>query len=114
MAMGLGVTEQLQYDDNGKLLNDNLTDYRVPRSKDIPDEQVSILIENPQGDGPFGARGIGELVMIGVPAAIGNAIADATGVEIKDLPMTPENVWKAIAREKPDLMQELKRRIHSR
>jgi len=114
MAMSLGVTEQLQYDSSGKLLNDNLTDYRVARSKDIPDKQISIIIENPQGDGPFGARGVGELVMIGVPAAIGNAIANATGVEIKDLPMTPENVWKAIAREKTDLMQELKRRIISR
>ncbi|MFW9992591.1 MAG: xanthine dehydrogenase family protein molybdopterin-binding subunit [Candidatus Odinarchaeota archaeon] len=114
MAMGLGISEFLQYDSQGKLMNSNLTDYKVSRAKDIPAEQVAILIENPQGDGPFGARGIGELVMIGVPAAIGNAIADALDVDIKELPMTPQNVWKAIKSSKPDLIEKLKHEITSR
>jgi carbon-monoxide dehydrogenase large subunit len=111
MAMGLGISEQLQYDAQGRLMNSNLTDYKVLRAKDIPDKQVSIIIENPQEDGPFGARGVGELVMIGVPAAIGNAIAAAMDIEIHDLPMTPENVWKAINEAKPELIKRLKQEI---
>ena len=91
-----------------------MTDYKVPRAKDIPDKQETILIENPQSDGPYGARGIGELTMIGVPAAIGNAIADATGVEINDLPLSPENVCLAIKKAKPDLIEDLKRAISQR
>ncbi|MFX0208200.1 MAG: xanthine dehydrogenase family protein molybdopterin-binding subunit, partial [Candidatus Hodarchaeota archaeon] len=114
MAMGLTISEFLQYDSKGRLLNSNLTDYKVPRAKDIPDKQEMILIENPQSDGPYGARGIGELTMIGVPAAIGNAIVDATGVEINNLPLSPENVYLSIKKAKPELIDDLKRAISQR
>ena len=64
--------------------------------KDIPKEFVSYIVENPQEDGPYGARGIGEQTMLGVPAAIGNAIFNAISVRISEIPATPERVWQAI------------------
>jgi len=63
------------------------------------------LIENPQSDGPYGARGIGELTMLSIPPAVANAISNATGVEIFNLPMTPERVWAAIMEQRPELAQ---------
>ena len=95
-SLSLGMWEGYVYDDKGRLLNPNLTDYKIARAGDIPLEHEAIIIENPQSDGPYGARGIGELTMLSVAPAIANAIYDAVGVDIKNLPLTPENVWKAI------------------
>ncbi|MHA1330175.1 MAG: hypothetical protein ACTSR2_03765, partial [Candidatus Hodarchaeales archaeon] len=103
--------EQLQYNDKGELLNPNFVDYIVSRSEDIPEEFKPFLVENPQSDGPYGARGIGELTMLGVPAALGNAIFNALGISINDLPLTSENVWRAINEQKPDLIQSLKKKL---
>jgi carbon-monoxide dehydrogenase large subunit len=111
MAASIAMTEQLIYSDDGQLLNPNFVDYIISRSGDIPREFKTYLIENPQEDGPYGARGIGELTMLGVPAALGNAIADAINVEIFDLPLTPERVWSEIQKQKPDLMDSLKRSL---
>ncbi|MHA1974649.1 MAG: xanthine dehydrogenase family protein molybdopterin-binding subunit [Candidatus Hodarchaeales archaeon] len=111
MAVSIGMNEQLQYNDKGQLLNPNFVDYVVTRSEDIPEEFKSFLVENPQSDGPYGARGIGELTMLGVPAALGNAIFNALGVVINDLPLTAENVWRAIKDQKPDLIQSLKKKF---
>jgi CO/xanthine dehydrogenase Mo-binding subunit len=111
MALSIAMNEELKYNDKGMLLNPNLVDYVVSRSGDTPKNFVSFLIENPQYDGPFGARGIGELTMLGVPAALGNAIQNAIGISIKSLPLTSENVWKAIVSQKPALIQELKKKI---
>jgi CO/xanthine dehydrogenase Mo-binding subunit len=88
--------EGYTYDKKGKLLNANLTDYKIARARDIPMEHEAIIIENPQSDGPYGARGIGEHPYLSVPAAVANAVHDAAGIDIKNLPLTPENVWKAI------------------
>jgi carbon-monoxide dehydrogenase large subunit len=96
----------MQYSDDGQLLNPNLTDYKIIRAGDIPESQVRILIENPQADGPFGARGIGEITMLGVPAALANALENALGVEFNHLPLNPENVWRTIKEQKPDLIEE--------
>ncbi|MHA2224492.1 MAG: xanthine dehydrogenase family protein molybdopterin-binding subunit [Candidatus Hodarchaeales archaeon] len=111
MALSIALNEQLQYNNDGVLLNPNLVDYVIARSGDIPEEFVSYLIENPQEDGPYGARGIGELTMLGVPAAIGNAIYDAIGVQLYDLPLTPEKVWSEIQRQRPELLNSLKQKI---
>jgi len=105
MAMSIALYEQMTFNEEGRLLNPNLTDYKVARANDAPSKIVPILIENPQKDGPYGARGIGELTMLAVPAAIGNAIYNAIGVEIKDLPMTPENVWRQIMKQRPELIE---------
>ncbi|HEY7678125.1 MAG TPA: xanthine dehydrogenase family protein molybdopterin-binding subunit [Candidatus Methylomirabilis sp.] len=98
VVMGLGHTlfESLVYAD-GQIQNPNLIDYRVPRMDDVPAELESILIENADGPGPFGARGIGEAAILAVAPAVAGAVARATGVRIRDLPLTPERVWRALA-----------------
>jgi CO/xanthine dehydrogenase Mo-binding subunit len=94
---GLGHTmfEALLYD-NGQLLNPNLIDYRVPSITDLPVVFESKLVENRDGPGPYGAKGMGESGIVSIAPAIGNAIAQATGVRIRELPLTPERVWRAL------------------
>ncbi len=87
--------EDMRFDENGKLLNPNFTDYKIPTAKDIPDEIIPILIEVPQPDGPFGARGIGEQTMLPAAPMVANAVADALGVRIKSMPITAEKVLMA-------------------
>ena len=111
MGLSIATSEQLQYSDSGELKNPNFVDYIISRPGDIPKEFVTHFVENPQEDGPHGARGIGELTMIGVPAALGNAISDAIDVEIYDLPITSERVWSEIQKQKPDLLANLKGKI---
>jgi CO/xanthine dehydrogenase Mo-binding subunit len=94
---GLGHTlfESLQYD-NGQPVNANLVDYRVPRFTDMPALFDSALIENEDGPGPYGAKGMGESGIVSIAPAIGNAIFQATGVRIRALPLTPERIWRAL------------------
>ena len=94
---GIGHTlyEEQVYED-GRLLNPNLIDYRVPTFGDVPEEFETLLIENEDGPGPFGAKGAGEGGIVAVAAAIGNAVYRATGVRMKELPLTPERVWRAL------------------
>jgi CO/xanthine dehydrogenase Mo-binding subunit len=94
---GLGHTlfESLQYE-NGQPLNANLVDYRVPRFTDMPAHFDSALIENEDGPGPYGAKGMGESGIVSIAPAIGNAIFQATGVRIRTLPLTPERIWRAL------------------
>ncbi len=100
--MGLGHTffEEMRYED-GQLLNGGLIDYRVPAFGDLPDSFRSALIENEDGSGPFGAKGIGEGGLIPVSPAIASAIWEATGARPHELPMTPERVWRALRKERP-------------
>lgn len=111
MALSIAMNEELQYNDNGILLNPNFVDYVIARSGDIPEEFSSFFVENPQEDGPHGARGIGELTMLGIPAAIGNAILNAINVEINDTPINSQRVWTEIQRQRPDLIDELKMKL---
>ncbi|KXB06778.1 hypothetical protein AKJ52_01620 [candidate division MSBL1 archaeon SCGC-AAA382C18] len=90
--IGSTLSEEYIYDDEGNMLNNNLTDYKIPRSTDIPEEFVNIIKENAQENAPFGARGVGELAMISVAPAIANAIYDATGVNMYDLPLSRDNL----------------------
>jgi CO/xanthine dehydrogenase Mo-binding subunit len=100
--MGIGHTlfEQMVYDSNGQLLNPNLIDYRVPTFNDVPDEFQTVLIENADGPGPYGVRGMGEGGLLSVAPSVTNAFARATGVRIRDLPLTPERVWRALKENK--------------
>ena len=104
-SLGIGLMEGYAYNAEGAMLNSNFTDYKIARASDMPSEHIVTLIENPQSDGPFGARGIGELTMLSIPPAIANAISNATGVEIFNLPMPPERVWEAIRKQRPELAQ---------
>jgi CO/xanthine dehydrogenase Mo-binding subunit len=94
---GIGHTffEQLIYD-NGQLINPNLVDYKVPTFSDVPEEFHSVLVENGDGPGPFGVRGMAEGGILSVAPSVCNAIARATGVRLRDLPLTPERVWRAL------------------
>src|SRR5262249_29502665 len=82
--------------EGGQLLNPGLIDYRVPTFADLPRELDTVLIENGDGPGPFGAKGVGERGTFCPAPAIASAGARATGVRIRDLPLTPERVWRAL------------------
>jgi len=94
---GIGHTffEELIYE-NGQLVNPNLVDYRVPTFDEIPEEFHTVLVENGDGPGPFGVRGMAEGGILSVAPSVCNAIDRATGVRITDLPLTPERVWRAL------------------
>lgn len=92
MGIGQALLEQMVYRD-GLLINPNFFDYNLPRFLDVPTEIISILVEHPHRDGPYGAKGVGETGLIPVPPAIANAVEDAVGVRVKDLPITPEKVF---------------------
>jgi carbon-monoxide dehydrogenase large subunit len=77
--------EDIRYDLKGKLLNANFTDYKIPTALDVPDEIVPIIVEVPQPDGPFGARGIGEHTMIPAAAMVANAVEDPSSAVLKAL-----------------------------
>lgn len=96
-VMGIGHTlfEELEFD-GGELRNATLVEYRVPRAEDVPEELHTILLENRDGPGPFGAKGAGEGGTLAVAPAVANAVEDAVGVRIRDLPLTPERVWRAL------------------
>ena len=74
----------------------SIVDYRVPGFKDLPGKFETHLLENHDGPGPYGAKGMGEGGIIPVSPAIGNAVARATGVRINELPLTSERVWRAL------------------
>jgi CO/xanthine dehydrogenase Mo-binding subunit len=94
---GLGHTlfESLEFE-NGQPLNANLIDYRVPRFTDLPPSFESSLVENRDGPGPYGAKGMGESGIVSTAPAVGNALFRATGVRVRELPLTPERVWRAL------------------
>jgi len=95
--MGFGHTfyESYQFE-AGQMINSTLLDYKVPTFDDLPDEFESILIEDGNGPGPYGAKGLGEGGIIPVAPAVANAIAWSTGARVKSLPLTPEKVWRAL------------------
>ena len=95
LAIGHTLLEEMVYKD-GQLLNPNLIDYHVPTFCDLPKAFETILLENRNGPGPFGSKGMGEGGPLPVASAIGNAVTNAVGVRIYDLPLTPEKVWRAL------------------
>lgn len=97
IVQGIGHTlyEALEWDD-GHLVNDTLVEYRVPRIEDVPTAFTETFVENADGPGPFGAKGAGEGGILPVAAAVANAVRDATGVRMTELPLTPERVWRAL------------------
>src|SRR3981189_3465458 len=90
VAQGVGwaLNEEYVYDKDGRLENPGFLDYRVPVASDMPMIDT-IMIEVPNPRHPFGARGVGEVPIVPPMAAVANAIADATGIRMRDLPMPP-------------------------
>jgi CO/xanthine dehydrogenase Mo-binding subunit len=96
-GLGTGTMEELVLDTKtGRALNASLMDYKIPSTEDMPAEMTVDFVETPQKDGPMGARGVGEQTMIPTPAAIANALFDACGIRISEMPITAEKVWRAL------------------
>ena len=94
-AVGWALYEELVHDEQGQLLTGSFLDYAVPTSKTVPAIDT-LIVEVPAPDGPFGAKGVGEAPVVAGPAAIANAVAAATGIRLRELPMTPPRVWAAL------------------
>lgn len=96
--MGLGHTlmEHYIFDEEGRIRNLGAIDYRIPTSLDLPLELRSDSIENADGPGPYGVKGISEGALLAVSPAVGSAVTEATGLIIRDLPLTPQRVWEAM------------------
>ncbi|HET7168226.1 MAG TPA: xanthine dehydrogenase family protein molybdopterin-binding subunit [Candidatus Limnocylindrales bacterium] len=97
-VMGLGHTlmEHYIYDETGRIRNLGAIDYRIPTSMDLPLTMDSDIVENEDGPGPYGAKGMSEGALLCVAPAVAGAVQDATGVAIRDLPLSPERVWRAL------------------
>jgi CO/xanthine dehydrogenase Mo-binding subunit len=104
MGIGLALQEEILFDDEGRQINPNLTNYIMPTSLDMPEIDVDI-VPNYDPTGPFGAKGVGEPTSVPTAAAIANAIYDAVGVRIHSLPATSEKVLMAL-REKQKTEQK--------
>jgi CO/xanthine dehydrogenase Mo-binding subunit len=96
-SLGMALTEALMFDDSGRLTNPSLLDYKKLTAADLPSIET-IIVEVPSPAGPFGARGVGEPPIIPAPAAIANAIQDAAGIRLTELPLTPERIALAVVR----------------
>jgi CO/xanthine dehydrogenase Mo-binding subunit len=95
MALSNAMFEELLFNEKGKILNSSLLDYKIPSALDMP-EINSILVEEAHREGPYGAKGLGEMVAVPTAPAIANAIYDAVGIRIKDLPITPDKLLRAL------------------
>jgi len=97
-GLGYALMEELVHSPEGKVWNPNLYAYYMPTILDIPKEIIPVFVEAGYIRGPFGAKGLGEPSINGIAPAIANAIANAVGVRIKSLPMTPEKVYLGLKR----------------
>ncbi|MCH8878246.1 MAG: molybdopterin-dependent oxidoreductase, partial [Chloroflexi bacterium] len=93
-GLGLGVTEEL-VTDGGQVLNGNLGDYKLPTMSDIPPLET-VLVHSAGGTGPYDAKAIGELANNATAAAIANAVADAAGCRLFELPITSDRVYAVL------------------
>lgn len=93
--LSLTLFEEMIFEE-GQLLNGSLLDYQIASMKDLPETFEPIVVEVPHESGPFGAKGVGETGTLTVSAAIANAIEDAVGVRIRDLPITPEKILRLL------------------
>ena len=94
-GVGYALTEELVWE-GGALANPSMMDYKAPSAMDVPAAINPIVVEHPEPSGPSGAKAIGEPGLIGVAPAIANAVADATGTRLREIPMTPERVLRAL------------------
>jgi CO/xanthine dehydrogenase Mo-binding subunit/aerobic-type carbon monoxide dehydrogenase small subunit (CoxS/CutS family) len=98
MGLGHSLYEQIVMDDAGRIRNLGAIDYRIVTTKDMPASLSTGMIENADGPGPGGSKGVSEGAILCTAPALGAAVADATGAVIHDLPLTPERVWRALRR----------------
>ncbi len=94
-ALGYALTEDLVLDEAGRAVNARFGPYWIFRPDDTPPMEV-FLVQTMEESGPFGAKSVGEIAIDGVAPAVRNAVLDATGVTVNELPLTPERVWRAL------------------
>ncbi len=94
LGLSFASSEGYVFDEEGIVLNPQLRTYQMLRFGEEPCQYLVDFIESPSADGPYGARGIGEYGVIGVPAALANALSTAAKVELSTLPLTPETIWR--------------------
>lgn len=94
-GVGYALTEEMIFDKNGKVVNTNFLDYKIPTFMDVPMIHP-LIVEEKDPTGPFGAKGVGEPGLVATAPAIANAIYNAIGIRFKELPMKPEKIWKAL------------------
>lgn len=99
MGLGIGLFEELVYE-GSQLMNGSILDYRVPRFSDLPKQVELHLVQNRDGVGPYGAKGGGEASLNSMAANIANGVDKAVGVRIRQAPLTPERVWRAMKEKK--------------
>ena len=104
MGLGFGLMEEMILEE-GRVKNPQFTDYILPTALDMPEVEVSI-VEDPISTGPFGAKGVGEPSLIPTAPAIINAIHDAVGVRLRDLPATPSKILAALKEKERASIQE--------
>ncbi len=105
MGLGHSLMEQMLFDDHGCIRNLGAIDYRIPTFNDVALHMQTASIENHDGPGPYGCKGISEGALLCTAGAVGAAIADAIGTPVRDLPITAERVWRTIRdanRDSPD------------
>lgn len=94
-ALGYAVCEEMVYDQDGRAREKDFSDYHIFRADEMP-ELTSIFVETFEPSHPFGVKAVAEIPMDGVAPAVGNAIFDAIGVDMDDIPVTPQKVWEAL------------------
>jgi CO/xanthine dehydrogenase Mo-binding subunit len=95
MQLGFSMFEKMHID-GGQVTNASLADYKIPGIHDVPPVMENEAVDTYQSNGPFGAKGVGELATFGLSPAIANAIDDAVGVRLTELPLTAEAVFRAL------------------
>jgi putative selenate reductase molybdopterin-binding subunit len=94
-ALGYGHCEEMAYDEAGRMVNARLGPYKIYRADEMPRIEA-YLVQTMEESGPFGAKAVAEIPKDGVAPALRNAIANATGAYINEIPFTPERVWRAL------------------
>ncbi len=94
-GMGFALIEEMQLDENGRMINPSFLDYKILSAKDVP-RLTTILVETEEPLGPYGAKSIGEVAINGPAPAIANAIYHAIGIRFRKLPIRAEDVWRAL------------------
>ena len=99
-GVGWALNEEYYMSDDGRMMNSTFLDYRMPTSLDLPMIDT-VIVEVPNPGHPYGVRGVGEVSIVPAIAAVANAISDAIGVRMTELPMTPARIVAALARREP-------------
>ena len=101
-ALGQAMNEEIIFSGEGKVRNDNLTDYKIPALADLAEAKMEVIfLETPQHNGPFGARPLAEHGMLGIPPAYANALRDAIGHHFNRLPVNPDRLMEALRENSP-------------